>query len=94
MPSNSLAARPPGSPAPAAGGLVEVALAGGGGGGGALAFPVEQRGAEGQVAVAGGGREEGFAFAQGDEQQVGGAGLVPEHAFAVDPGGAGKGSPV
>jgi hypothetical protein len=46
-------------------------------------------GAEGQVAVAGGGGEEGFAFAQGDEQQVGGAGLVSEHAFAVDPGGFG-----
>ena len=50
-------------------------------------FPVEQGGAEGQVAVAGGGGEEGFAFAQGDEQQVGGAGLVPEHPFAVVPGG-------
>ncbi len=50
---------------------------------------MEQGGAEGQVAVAGGGGEEGFAFAQGDEQQVGGAGLVPEHAFAVDPGGVG-----
>jgi hypothetical protein len=50
---------------------------------------VEQGGAEGQVAVAGGGGEEGFAFAQGDEQQVGGAGLVSEHAFAVDPGGFG-----
>jgi hypothetical protein len=50
---------------------------------------VEQRGAEGQVAVAGGGGEEGFAFAQGDEHQVGGAGLVSEHAFAVDPGGFG-----
>jgi hypothetical protein len=48
---------------------------------------VEQGGAEGQVAEAGGGGEEGFAFAQGDEQQVGGAGLVPEHALAVDPGG-------
>jgi hypothetical protein len=35
------------------------------------------------------GGEEGFAFAQGDEQQVGGAGLVSEHAFAVDPGGYG-----
>ena len=46
-------------------------------------------GAEGQVAVASGGGEEGFAFAQGDEQQVGGAGLVPEHAFAVVPGGVG-----
>ena len=42
-----------------------------------------QRWTEGQVAVAGGGGEEGFAFAQGDEQQVCGAGLVPEHAFAV-----------
>ena len=67
---------------------MDVALAGGGGGGGgALAFPVEQGGAEGQVAVAGGGGEEGLAFAQGDEQQIGGAGLVSEHAFAVDPGG-------
>jgi hypothetical protein len=37
---------------------VDVALAGGGGGGrGALAFPVEQGGAEGQVAVAGGGEK-------------------------------------
>ena len=43
---------------------------------------VEQRGAEGQVAVAGGGGEEGFALAQGDEQQVGGAGLAPEHGAA------------
>ena len=69
---------------------MDVPLASGRGrGGGALAFPVEQAGAEGQVAVAGGGGEEGFAFAQGDEQQVGGAGLVPEHAFAVDPGGFG-----
>ena len=34
---------------------------GGGGGGGALAFPVEQRRAEGDVAVAGGGGEEGFS---------------------------------
>jgi hypothetical protein len=50
---------------------------------------VEQGGAEGQVAVAGGGGEEGFAFAQGDEQQIGGAGLVSEHAFAVDPGSVG-----
>jgi hypothetical protein len=48
---------------------------------------VGQRWAKGQVAVAGGGGEEGFAFAQGDEQQVGGAGLVSEHAFAVDPAG-------
>ncbi len=46
----------------AAGGVVDVALAGGGGrGGGALAFPVEQRRAEGDVAVAGGGGEEGFS---------------------------------
>jgi hypothetical protein len=45
---------------------------------------VEKGWAEGQVAVAGGGGEEGFALAQGDEQQVGGAGLV-----AVDPGGFG-----
>ena len=50
---------------------------------------VDQGGAEGQVAVAGGGGEEGFALAQGDEQQVGGAGLVSEHAFAVDPRGFG-----
>jgi hypothetical protein len=49
----------------------------------------KQGGAEGQLAVAGGGGEEGFAFTQGDEQQVGGAGLVPEDAFAVDPGGFG-----
>jgi len=42
--------------------VVDGALpGGGGGGGGALAFPVEQGGAEGQV--------------------------VPEHPFAVDPGG-------
>ena len=40
---------------------MDGALAGGGGGGGgALAFPVEQRGAEGQVAVAGGWGGEGF----------------------------------
>ena len=74
----------------AAGGVVDGALAGGGGGGGgALAFPVEQRWAEGQVALAGGGGEEGPAFAQGDQQQIGGAGLVSQHAFAVDPGGVG-----
>jgi hypothetical protein len=48
---------------------------------------VEQRGAEGQVAIAGGGGEEGFALVEGDEQQVGLAGFVPEDAFAVDPGG-------
>jgi hypothetical protein len=42
------------------------------GGGGALALPVEEVGAEGQAAVAGGGGEEGFALAQGDEQEVGG----------------------
>jgi hypothetical protein len=53
------------------------------GGSGALALLVEEVGAEGQIAVAGGGGEEGFAFAQGDEQQVGGGGLVIEHAFAV-----------
>ena len=46
---------------------MEVALAGsgGGGGGGALAFPVEQRWAEGQVAVAGGGGEEGLSGGPG-----------------------------
>ena len=42
---------------------------------------------EGQVAVAGGGGEEGFALVEGHEQQVGLAGLVPEDALAVDPGG-------
>ena len=52
-----------------------------------VAFPVEQGGAEGEVAVAGGGGEEGFAFVEGHEQQVGVAGFVPEDAFAVDPGG-------
>lgn len=46
---------------------------GGGGGGGALALLVEQGRAEGQIAGAVGGGEEGFAFAQGDEQQVGSA---------------------
>jgi hypothetical protein len=47
--------------------VVDGALAGGGGGGGggALTFPVEQRGAEGQVAVAGGGGEEGFSGGPG-----------------------------
>jgi hypothetical protein len=54
------------------------------GGGGALALPVQEGGAEGQVAVAGGGGEEGFALSEGDEQQVALAGFVPEHAFAVD----------
>jgi hypothetical protein len=44
---------------------------------------MEQGGAEGQVAVVGGGGEEGFAFAQGYEQEVGGAELVSEHAFVV-----------
>jgi hypothetical protein len=48
---------------------------------------VEQRGAEGQVAVAGGGGEERFALVEGDEQQIALAGFVPEHPFAVDPGG-------
>jgi hypothetical protein len=48
---------------------------------------VEQGWAEGQVAVAGGGGEEGFALVEGDEQQIALAGFVPEHAFAVDPGG-------
>ena len=42
------------------------------GGSGALALPVEEVGAEGQAVGAGGGGEEDFAFAQGDEQQVGG----------------------
>ena len=62
--------------------MVDVALAGGGGGGGALAFPVEHRWAEGQVAVAGGGGEEGFAFAQGEEQQVGDQHARPTAAAA------------
>jgi hypothetical protein len=44
-------------------------------------------GHEGQVAVAGGWGEEGFALVEGHEQQVGVAGFVPEDAFAVDPGG-------
>ena len=48
---------------------------------------MEQGGAEGQVAVAGGGGEEGFALVEGQEQQVGVAGFVPEDAYAVDPGG-------
>ena len=49
--------------------VVDVALASGRTlGSGALAFPVEQRGAQGQVPVAGGWGEEGFALAQGDEQ--------------------------
>jgi hypothetical protein len=48
---------------------------------------VEQGWAEGQVAVAGGGGEEGFALVEGDEQQIALAGFVPEDAFAVDPGG-------
>jgi hypothetical protein len=48
---------------------------------------VEQGRAEGQVAVAGGGGEEGFALVEGDEQQIALAGFVPEDAFAVDPGG-------
>jgi len=60
---------------------------GGGGGGGALALPVEQGRAEDQVAGAGGGGEGGFALVEGHSQQVGVAGFVPEHAFAVDPGG-------
>jgi hypothetical protein len=48
---------------------------------------VEQRGAQGQVAVAGGGGEERLALVEGHKQQIGVAGFVPEHAFAVDPGG-------
>ena len=47
----------------------------------------EQGRPEGQVAVAGGGGEEGFALGEGHEQQLGLAGFVPEDAFAVDPGG-------
>ena len=57
------------------------------GGGGAFAFPKEQGGSKGQIAEAGAGEEEGFAFAQGDEQQVDAARLVPEPAFAVAAGG-------
>jgi hypothetical protein len=49
-------------------------------------IPLEQGGAEGQVAGEGGGGEEGFALVEGHEQQVCLAGLVPEVAFAVDPG--------
>jgi hypothetical protein len=68
--------------------VVDIPLPGGrGGGSGALAFPVEQRRPEGQIAVAGGGGEEGFSLPEGDEQQVAPAGFVPEHALAVDPGG-------
>jgi hypothetical protein len=64
--------------------VVDVPLPRGrGGGGGALALPVEQRRPEGQVALAGGRGEEGFALFEGDEQQVALAGFVPEHAFAV-----------
>ena len=64
-----------------------LALGGGGGfAGEALDLPVELQRGDGDVVVAGGGGEEGFALVQGDEQQVGGAALVPEHAFAVDPG--------
>ena len=48
---------------------------------------MEQERAEGQVAGVGGEGEEGFALDEGHEQQVGLAGLVPEHAFAVNPGG-------
>ena len=59
------------------------------GGGGAFAFPKEQGGSKGQIAEAGAGEEEGFAFAQGDEQQVDAARLVPEPAFAVAAGGGG-----
>ncbi len=53
-----------------------------------LAFPVEQGQARESVAGAGMGGEAGFAPAKGDEQLVGLAGLVPEHALMVDPGGA------
>jgi len=68
--------------------VVDIALPGwGDGGGGALALPVKQRGAQGQVAVAGGGGEEGFDLVEGHKQQVGLEGFVPEDAFAVDPGG-------
>ena len=38
------------------------------------------------IPLAGGG-EEGFALPEGDQQQVALAGFVPEHAFAVNPGG-------
>ncbi len=48
---------------------------------------MEPGGAEGQVAGAGGWGGEGFAFAQGDEQKADDGGLVPAHAFALDPGG-------
>jgi hypothetical protein len=48
---------------------------------------VEQRGAQGQVAVAGGGGEERLALVEGHQQQIGLAGFVRDHAFAVDPGG-------
>ncbi len=33
------------------------------------------------------GETEGFALVEGHEQQIALAGFVPEHAFAVDPGG-------
>jgi len=52
-----------------------------------LALAVEDRGTEGQVAVAGGRGEGGFALVEGHEQQVALAGFVPEYAFAVEPGG-------
>ncbi len=48
---------------------------------------MEQRGAQGQVAVAGGGGEERLALVEGHNQQIGLDGFVPEHALAVDPGG-------
>jgi hypothetical protein len=58
-----------------------------------VALPVEQRGAQGQVAVAGGGGEEGFALVEGHKEQIALAGFVPEHAFAVDPGGVARQDP-
>jgi hypothetical protein len=51
-----------------------------------MSLPVEQGRAEGQVSVAGGRGEEGFALVEGHEQQVALSEFVPEDAFAVDPG--------
>ena len=62
---------------------MDVALAGGGGGGGgALAFPVEEGGVEGQVAVAGGGGEEGFELVPrwiNPGQRLSGGRIVIQH---------------